>query len=229
MRSCSFSKFWMCIMTLEHHFKCDELTKGPCQPQQNLTLFDHKMKVKVTDIFQGGWSPPGLSHWGALPPNPPWGPTRSYKHHIRQGLERLRDLMRLFFTMHITPRWQQAGQRHYQRLTSSHDEMRPSLGPLCATWTLLAFPISLTFLSARSSIWWGNGSTWVTSCWHLSPASPALGKGKHNPHLKGKGGQKSHSACCWRQQRGACLLKDWKMGPQGPGSLLKSVWAMAKT
>ncbi len=39
MRSCSFVKFGALIVIIEH-FKCDELTRAPCQSLQKIDVFD---------------------------------------------------------------------------------------------------------------------------------------------------------------------------------------------
>ncbi len=105
MRSCSFVKFSMYIVTLEH-FECDVLTRGLCRMWPNFGFFDHQMKVKVAEIpSPWGGRPPLHTHTGAAP-----------KKHLvalkKLGLERLRDLL------HYHTTWRQAGPRLYQRPTS---------------------------------------------------------------------------------------------------------------
>ncbi len=55
------------------HFKCDELTRAPWQLLPKFDVFDHFLKVKVTEKF-----------WGALPLySPPRRQARSQKHYVR--------------------------------------------------------------------------------------------------------------------------------------------------
>ncbi len=39
------------------HFKCDELTRAPCQSLPKFDTFDHFLKVKVAEIFWGAPAP----------------------------------------------------------------------------------------------------------------------------------------------------------------------------
>ncbi len=61
----------MFVKALEH-FKCDELTKAPCQLLPKIGVLDQYMKVKVAEIFWGAPAPQAPPQfWGASPSEPP--------------------------------------------------------------------------------------------------------------------------------------------------------------
>ncbi len=56
------------LVTALEHFKCDELTRAPCQSQPNFDVFNHFSMIKVAETFCGCGHPPSSAPFCMLFP-----------------------------------------------------------------------------------------------------------------------------------------------------------------